>query len=617
MITSKADRESKYLATILFSAFFITLIIIPSVTDPINSPKLWALLVVSGWILPTIFGSIKTRFNHKEIKYFYVLLLFLSVSLVISTLFSDNKFRAVFGEVQRKNGLLTYLCFIILATAASRIDLSRHLPRFVLIMFFGTLLLSAYGLAQSFGFDFVLWSNPYSPVIGTLGNPNFMGALMGVLSLLLIPALFLKIFTYRIKLTVLALLLMNLTVIYFTRASQGMLIFLFGSALYLILVIYTKSKRLGIVGLTIFLLGACVSLLGILQKGPLSDFLFKESVSLRGYYWDAGIKMFLEKPFFGVGLDNYGSYFNQVRDLEYPLKYGYFVTSNNAHNLPIQLLATGGAFVGVFYLVLVIFVFITVVKKLRIANQEQRIILFGLSISYLIFQLQSLVSIDNIGVGVWGWVIAGLIIGFTTTVSPTNPSRITNPKQVTTMSRKSESNSLFSWVLTILAVTLVALLYQGEKKPYDLEGYLIGNGEVTPQILSIVNITLSTPLIEPSYKMRIAEKLISKGLTNEAMQIAMDLVEHEPNNLDYLTVRASYAEFLGEIDLAIIDRTKISELNPYNAFNYKVLSDLYLKSNQPQQAKLILKKVTTFAPGTDIVNQIENSLDKEEMSGTN
>ena len=181
MIINKANSEAKHLATILFSAFFITLIIIPSVTDPINSPKLWALLVVSGWVLPKIFGNIKTRFDQKETKYFYVMLLFLSIALVISALFSDNKFRAIFGEAQRKNGLLTYIGFMILAAAASRIDMSRHLPRFISIIFFGTLLLSAYGLAQSLGFDFVSWNNPYSPVIGTLGNPNFMGALMGVL----------------------------------------------------------------------------------------------------------------------------------------------------------------------------------------------------------------------------------------------------------------------------------------------------------------------------------------------------------------------------------------------------------------------------------------------------
>lgn len=614
MVTSKVNRESKHLSTILFSAFFITLIVIPSVTDPINSPKLWALLVVCGWLLPTIFGSVKTRFNHKEIERFNLLLLFLGISFVISTLFSDDKFRAVFGEVQRKNGLLTYLGFIILAAAASRIDMSKHLQKFVFFMFFGTLLLSVYGLAQILGLDFVSWNNQYSPVIGTLGNPNFMGALMGVLSLLLVPALFLKIFTLRIKLTVLALLLMNLIVIYFTRASQGMLIFLFGISLYLICIIYIKSKRLGILGLTVLLLGASVSLLGIFQKGPLSDFLYKESVSLRGYYWDAGIKMFLEKPFFGVGLDNYDSYFNQVRDLEYPLKYGYFVTSNNAHNLPIQLLATGGAFVGLFYLVMVIFVLITLIKKLRIANQEQRVILFGLSISYLIFQLQSLVSIDNIGVGVWGWVIAGLIIGLTTTVNSDNPSKITHPKLITTKSRESEYTSLFSWVFTILAVTLVALLYQGEKRPYDLQAYLINSSGVTPQILSITKSTLNTPLMEPSYKLRIADLLISRGLTDEPMQIVSDLIKHEPGNLDYLTARASFAEYLGNTDLAILDRIEITKLNPYNAFNYKLLSDLYLKSNQPEQIKLILDKVETFAPGTDIVEEIRNNLNTAGMS---
>jgi hypothetical protein len=120
--------------------------------------------------------------------------------------------------------------------------------------------------------------------------------------------------------------------------------------------------------------------------------------------------------------------------------------------------------------------------------------------------------------------------------------------------------------------------------------------------------------MEPSYKLRIADLLISRGLTEEPMQIVSDLIKHEPGNLDYLTVRASYADYLGNVDLAILDRIEITKLNPYNAFNYKVLSDLYLKSKQPEQIKLILDKVETFAPGTDIVEEIRNNLNTAGMS---
>ena len=66
--------------------------------------------------------------------------------------------------------------------------------------------------------------------------------------------------------------------------------------------------------------------------------------------------MFLSSPLTGIGIDRYGAYFKEFRETQYSLNYGFDLTSSNAHNVPIQLFATGGIFVGGFYILILLFI---------------------------------------------------------------------------------------------------------------------------------------------------------------------------------------------------------------------------------------------------------------------
>jgi O-antigen ligase len=157
-------------------------------------------------------------------------------------------------------------------------------------------------------------------------------------------------------------------------------------------------------------IGFIFSILGMLQIGPLQELLYKNSVSVRGYYWRAGIKMLQENLWFGVGLDNYGSFFKQYREVGYPLKYGYSLTSTNAHNVFIQHFATGGLLVGISYLLLTIFIFWRGIKSIKHFQGDERFVRSVFFIAWLAFQGQSLISIDNIGISIWGWVLGGVVV---------------------------------------------------------------------------------------------------------------------------------------------------------------------------------------------------------------
>jgi O-antigen ligase len=196
-----------------------------------------------------------------------------------------------------------------------------------------------------------------------------------------------------------------------TNARQGLLLLVFGIAGIVVISIFHINRKLGITSASLASIAIVFSILGMLQIGPLTQFLYKDSVSVRGYYWRAGINMLKDHVLFGVGLDNYGSFFKQYREVGYPLKYGYSLTSNNAHNVFIQQFATGGIFVGFVYLVLMAFVFIRGLKGLNQCKDNQRLLVGTFFVAWLAFQAQSIISIDNIGITIWGWVLGGVVVG--------------------------------------------------------------------------------------------------------------------------------------------------------------------------------------------------------------
>jgi O-antigen ligase len=167
---------------------------------------------------------------------------------------------------------------------------------------------------------------------------------------------------------------------------------------------------MGVLVTFILTTSAVFALLGMLQKGPLTSLLYKDSVSVRGYYWRAGIEMFKDSPLTGIGVDRYGTYFKEFREVGYPLKYGYEITSSNAHNTFIQLFATAGVFVGIFYLMLMALIFYSGVSLIKQINLEDKKIVLGLLSTWIGFQAQSLISIDNIGISIWGWLLGGSIL---------------------------------------------------------------------------------------------------------------------------------------------------------------------------------------------------------------
>jgi hypothetical protein len=139
--------------------------------------------------------------------------------------------------------------------------------------------------------------------------------------------------------------------------------------------------------------------------------LYKASVTYRGDYWRAGWKMTVEQPFLGVGLDSYGDWYRRARTLEATLRRGPEVTSNAAHNVLLDFSSNGGFPLVIIYLALMVLVVISAIKLLKRSTRFDPA-LAGLIAVWIAYQAQSIISLNQLGLAVWGWIISGLIIGY-------------------------------------------------------------------------------------------------------------------------------------------------------------------------------------------------------------
>lgn len=589
------------------SLAFVTLYFQTNLADPINSPKLWVLLILAAWLLGYIVTFRKIIFSNKLLVKVFKLNILLLGFLLLAVMFTDFKYTAIFGDTQRRNGFISYLSLsIIFISTCIFVRLFNIKKLYFVTIIIGTISM-VYAFMQATGNDFVKWNNPYNSVITTLGNPNFAAAVMAIMGVIIFAAVFIDDFNVTIRVFSILLTSLLLLAIYKSNAKQGLLSYFLGIGIFLIIWLWVKNSKLGIISLSTGIFIFIFSVLGMLQIGPFEKFLYKPSVSIRGFYWRAGVEMFKHNPIFGIGIDRYGSYFKQYREVNYPLRYGFDITSTNAHNTFIQFFATGGIFVGILYLVLNGFILSSAIKGIKKLEGNNRLLLAGVFSAWMSYHAQSFVSIDNIGISIWGWVLGGVIIGISVSAnSSTDEDRkyLKIQKDPLNLSR-----ILFSGTTTLLAIVLVATLYRGEASAY--------NSTVSVNLQDTVSRTyyrdlqlkvINTPLIDPYYSISSSVRLIQSGFTYEGVNELKKIYSTDLRNSEVLKTLALVFEELNKQFDAIIYRKELAELDPWDASNYFQLGKDYKAQGDLVNSKAMLNKILSFASNDPVAAKAKAEL---------
>jgi O-antigen ligase len=587
---------------ILGSLILVTLWFQPTLADPFNSPKLWLLIFFAAWLIGYIYSFKNVIISIKPIKLtFRLTLMFLSF-LILSTLVSNFRYVAIFGDTQRRNGFLQYLALSVILIATSIFIRAHNAKKIFFVTYFIALISVIYSLMQTTGNDFVNWNNQYNAVISTLGNPNFAAAAMAIMGVLTFCSIFIDALDQNHRFVAGLLTISLLFVIYRSNARQGLISYILGVGVFISIWIWGKNRKLGFIATIIGFIFFIVSIFGMLQTGPLEKYLYKESVSIRGYYWRAGIEMFKDHPFFGIGIDSYGYYFKEFREVQYPLTYGYDITSSNAHNTFIQLFATGGLFVGMAYLILNAYIFKRAVYGINNLAGNNRLFLVSIFAAWIAFHSQSFISIDNIGISIWGWILGGSIIGLSVTPNESSIGEKTKSKR-----RSNEidlSRGVISGFTTLIVIILVAALYRGESNSFNAAASVNLQNNTSRTIFKELQLkVINAPLNDPNYRLIAASRLIQAGFVAEGLGAIDDVISQNPRNLEALNLMAMTQEQLGNLPRTILYREKIAEIDPWNAANYLALGKVYKAQGNVIKSRELLNKIQSFASSTPIAEQ--------------
>jgi O-antigen ligase len=600
------------LTYLVIGVSFVTLFFSIKSVDPFNTPKLAALFIIASLSINYLFKywQVNSVQKNKVDLIFISLLSFFLLSGVMAVIFSDSILVALIGDTQRRNGFLAYFALLVVALTASRLitfNTSKNLFRISILT---GVLFSFYGIVQMSGSDPVSWNNPYNAVIATVGNPNFASALMAVFSVLAFSVLFVKTFSTTFKILAIVCIAMSITGIVSSDSRQGLVSLAFAIAFFSSIYLYSTRRKLGWIVISLSALSSALAIAGMLQKGPLAALLYKPSVSVRGFYWDAAIEMFKSYPLTGVGFDHYGYYFKELRSVEYPLRYGFDLTSTNAHNTFLQMFSTGGLFLGLSYLLLVISTLVVGLKLVKDSDSNQRILSLGLLSAWIAFQAQSVISIDNIGISVWGWLLTGAIFGLASRKEL--QKNLNEPSKSLRISKNQFTvlPFLISTVVLIPALILSVLLMRIESNSSmarnaleDYAGQTDKSSAISQQLLRLLDqhstYVLESEIADPNYKIQIAYYLFNSGEQQESIRVANELVKSNPRNLYALDAVALLSRELKDPTAEIQARKSIEKLDPWNGKNYLQLMILYKSAGDITNAKLMLDKILSFAPDTN------------------
>jgi len=283
--------------------------------------------------------------------------------------------------------------------------------------------------------------------------------------------------------------------------------------------------------------------------------LYKDSVTYRGDYWRAGWEMTLNHPIFGVGMDSYGDWYRRSRTLAATLRRGADATSNAAHNVFLDISSYGGFPLLLIYVALMVLVIISATKVLK-RSAGFNPIFAGLIGAWVAFQAQSIISINQIGLALWGWVLSGLIIGYEiNTRNTVVTDSVAKKGRVAGKPAQTSAGSVIALFTAFVLGVLVGMPPYVASVKYK-SALETGNPQVIQDAAYI------WPL-DYSRMVQVAMTLNENKLESQGLEVAVDATKKFPDNYSvWSTLSAMKSATAEQKAQALVQMKRLDPLNP-------------------------------------------------------
>jgi len=533
-------KEKNYIKFIAVASAVTSVVITPWLNiDSMIIPKLILVFCLALFFIPKLVPEL--------IKYKNKIYLITTIVVVLNTIYllivmaasSAPLEQQMYGRTGRGLGFIVHFSLLVILLVVMLNITLQDVKILNLALAISWFMSSAYAVAQNFGLDIFAWNTKTNGIIGTLGNPNFQSSFT---AMAFVPILVIAYKSRNKNLYLPIVFCFTLYVIYLCESTQGYVIA--GAALILFLLNYTWFKKRNFFYVLVLIATPFVilAILGSLNLGVLSKYLYKVSVTSRGEFWRSALNTATDNPL-GVGLDSFADYYLFYRDEKAANGIGEF--TDNAHNFFLEYAATGGfflSFLNLIICILVLICFIRVQKNIGTFDYQ----ITAVFCAWFAFQLQTLISPGSISTMLWNSIFSGAIIGLAgefknLRMKPTNISFSSNYKNP------------FSFFLVFIGLLITFPLFNTDRLQ------LIANEK--RDAIAAVKIATAFPESTLRYS-RVGSALLESNLPQQALEVGRAAVNFNPNAV------SAWALILANQTASLEERKKaaaeIMRLDPFN-----------------------------------------------------
>jgi O-antigen ligase len=430
--------------------------------DAISLPKMLSISSFGYLILALVLSRWPILSQRISKPLFFSSVAFMSF-MFLTLLFSGAPIsQQIWGSFGRNTGFVTYSSLLFILLGAALIKEEFFYVKLVRVFVFSSIPIFIYCLVQMAGKDPIRWSEMRT--FATFGNVNFLSAYLGMVGISCLALILGERNSITLRATSLLLLTASMPIILSTNSIQGIMVLLAGAFVLI------GFKVRSFVKTNFWLIPYCLTgitlllsiLFALFNRGPLAPLIFQTSIVLRGDYMHAGLEMTQRKPLFGVGLDSYGDWYREVRGEITTNRGSADRIANSAHNIFLDISSNGGVPLLAAYIA---FILLALIGSLKIIKRYKEFNPFFAAIfaTWIGYQIQSLISINQIAVGVWGWIFTGALIGYSAAIisrdqtKPLDGSSISKSKISRSLQSKS-ANRVLRTKLLPPQVTLIGIV---------------------------------------------------------------------------------------------------------------------------------------------------------------
>ncbi len=553
------------------------------------------------------------------------------ISSVLSTLHTNNWVTSVFGVYEDFEGLITMANYILLwFLVQQHVRSLLQVRKFLGVVVLAGSLAALYGVAQNFGFDFIMW-NPAtytaSRLFGSLGNPNFLAAYI-LMALPVGVIFFLSSRRPGVKAGLLVAVIVMAVAIFFTK-SRGALYALMAELGFFTLYLWydyyreqgsslwTANRRwlliLGLLaGLTLFSPQVRSTISTSITRTVAILNIKEIKITPRLYIWRSALQMMRDRPILGSGLDTFQITFPKYRLAEY-WRLEWNGTPEKAHNFFLQIGATTGLFGLGAWLWLIVSFYFVLWKICAVLPPLRRHLAAAMGIAQAGFLVQNQFNFTVIAYGSLFWFFLALA----PTVSREETLDLSAPPAEEPISLAKLSLRNWMTYLGLAGLTFAAMVFALRLWTADVffkRGIILmtrgQTQQALPELERAAGLNPWREIYWVKYGIAMEEAAKRAGQKEPLLKRAVEIHRHTMkmnplNGYDYNNLGRVYKYWGDYVDPAKLAEAeaatrRASDLDPYNVYFALDLASVYLSQKRWDEAQVLVERLVGLFPDFSI-----------------